>query len=149
MDLNLEWGKPLPLVMEATDLYWADAEKIPNAPGIYVFFREYGDSTEALYVGQARDLQSRIKQDLDRAKLMNGVKHALNGSRFIAIGELKRRPGQQVKPCLKIMEHALIRYYLARGDALLNIQGTRIRKHSLTSERKWALNLIPKDLYFE
>jgi len=80
---------------------------------------------------------------------MNGVKHALNGSRFIAIGELKRRPGQQVKPCLEIMEHALIRYYLARGDALLNIQGTRIRKHSLTSERKWALNLIPKDLYFE
>ena len=149
MDLNLEWGKPLPLVMKASDLYWADAEKIPNAPGIYVFYREFGDSTEALYVGQAGSLKSRIKQQLNAHRLMNGIEHASNGSRFIAIGELKRRPGQQVKTCLNFIEHALIRYYLARGDELLNKQGTRIRKHTLTSERTTAQNLIPKVLIFE
>ena len=149
MDLNLEWGKPLPLVMEPTDLYWADAEKIPNSPGIYVFFREYGDSTEALYVGQAGDLQSRIKQQLNAHRLMNGIEHASNGSRFIAVGELKRRPGQQVKTCLNFIEHALIRYYLARGDQLLNNQGTHIVRHSLTSVRTTARDLIPNHLYFE
>jgi hypothetical protein len=67
MDLNLEWGKPLPLVMKESDLYWADAEKIPEKPGIYVFFREFGDSRDALYVGQAGNLKKRIQQQPDGA----------------------------------------------------------------------------------
>jgi hypothetical protein len=149
MDLNLVWGDPLPLVMEASDLYRADADQIPPAAGIYVFFRAFGTSTEALYVGQAGNLKIRIKQQLDAHRLMTGIKGASIGSRFIAIGELKRRPGQQVKTCLNLIEHALIRYYLARGDELLNNQGTHIRKHSLTSERTKARNLIPKTIYFE
>jgi hypothetical protein len=149
MDLNLQWGEPLPLVKSASDLYWTDGEQIPHAPGIYVFFRAFGRSREALYVGKAGNLRSRIKQQLNAHRLMKGIEDASMGARFIAIGELKRRPGQQVKTCLTLIEHALIRHYLARGDELLNIHGSRIRKHSLTSERTRARNLIPKVLYFE
>jgi hypothetical protein len=149
MDLNLEWGKPLPLVMSASDLYWADAEQIPHAPGVYVFFRRFGSSEEALYVGKATNLRSRIKQQLNAHRLMKGIETAAMGSRYIVIGELKRRPGQQVPKCLALVEHALIRYFLAHGDELLNIHGSRIRKHSLTSERTTARKLIPKTIYFE
>ena len=149
MDLNLEWGKPLPLVMSASDLYWADADQIPHAPGVYVFFRQFGKSAEALYVGKATNLRTRIKQQLNAHRLMKGIEGASIGSRYIAIGELKRKPGQQIQPCLALIEHALIRHFLANGDELLNIHGSRIRKHSLTSERTTGRNLIPKVIYFE
>jgi hypothetical protein len=149
MDLNLEWGKPLPLTMSKADLYWADAEQIPHAPGVYVFFRKFGRSEEALYVGKATNLRSRIKQQLNAHRLMKGIESAAMGSRYIAIGELKRRPGQQVPKCLALVEHALIRYFLAHGDELLNIHGSRIRKHSLASERTTARKLIPKVIFFE
>jgi hypothetical protein len=149
MDLNLEWGKPLPLDKSVSDLYWTDGDQIPQTPGVYVFFREFGDSTQALYVGQAGNLRSRIKQQLNAHRLMKGIEDAAMGARYIAIGELKRRPGQQIKTCLTLIEHALIRHYLGLGHELLNIHGRRIQKHSLTSERTKARKLIPKVLYFE
>jgi hypothetical protein len=150
MDLNLEWGKPLPLEHSRDGLY-VDLEEIPRTPGIYVFFRSFGDSTRVLYVGKAGDLRSRIKQQLNAYRLMRGIENAAIGSRFVAFGELKRRPGQQVPKCLDLMERALIRYYLAEKHELLNKNGTRVRKHSLASFRKTIIlrGLIPKDIDFE
>ncbi len=42
---------------------------------------------------------------------MKGIENAAMGSRFIAFGELKRKSGQQITPCLDLMEKALIRCY--------------------------------------
>jgi hypothetical protein len=151
MDLNLEWGKPLRLQRESNGLYWVDLEEIPKAPGIYVFFRAFGNSARALYVGKAGNLRSRINQQLNAHKLMTGIANAAMGSRLLAFGELKRRPGQQVPRCLALMERALIRYYLAEKHELLNVNGTRVRQHSPASFRTTVIlrDLIPKDIDFE
>jgi hypothetical protein len=151
MDINLEWGKLLPLKHASDGMYHVDLEEIPRTPGIYIFYRAFGDSARALYVGKAGDLRSRIKQQLNAHRLMTGVGNAAIGSRFIAYGELKRRPGQQVGKCLELMERAMIRYYLAEKHELLNKNGTRIRKHSLASLRTTNMlrGLIPKDIDFE
>ena len=151
MDLNLEWGKPLPLKHASDGLYQVNLEEIPRSPGIYVFYRSFGDSARALYVGKAGDLRSRVKQQLNAHRLMTGIANAAIGSRFIAFGELKRKPGQQIAPCLALMEHALIRYYLAQKHELLNIHGSRVRKHSLASDHSTVIlrGLIPKDIDFE
>ena len=151
IDLNLEWGQSLPLERAPDSLYAVDLDAIPDTPGVYVFFRAFGKSATALYVGKAGKLRSRIKQQLNALKLMKGIENAAIGRRFIAFGELRRRPGQQISPCLALIEHALIRYYLANKHELLNIHGNRIRKHSLASERHGPVlhHLIPKSIDFE
>ena len=135
--------------MSETGMYGTDIELVPEAPGVYIFFRQFGNSPEALYVGKAMNLRSRIKQQLNAHRLMKGIEAAAMGARYIAIGELRRKPGQQIEPCLRVVEHGLIRHYLALGAGLLNIQGSQIRKHSLTSERTTARKLIPKVIFFE
>lgn len=74
---------------------------------------------------------------------MKGIEAAALGGRFVAIGELKLRRGQQIEACLDLIEHARIRHYVENGDELLNIHGTSIVTHSLNSERTMERNLIP------
>ena len=137
MDLNLQWGDPLELRRSPSSaIYDVNVSEIPEAPGVYVFYRVHGDVKAALYVGKGENLQSRIRQQLNAVKLMKGIENALTGSRYLICANFQRKSGQQLT-CLPIIERALIRYYLStkEGDELLNIQGSRIKKHSLTSER--------------
>jgi hypothetical protein len=150
MEFNLQWGSALPLAKSGDDFYGVDWEQIPKSPGVYVFFRAFGTSSEALYVGKAENLRSRIKGQFNSHKLMKGIENASIGYRYVVFGEFKQKPGQRTR-LLQTIERALIRHYLAKGDGLLNVQGTRVRKHSLASTRHTKIlhRLIPKDLYFE
>jgi len=148
LDLHLDWDNPLPLSPSANGIYDVDLDRVPEAPGIYVFFRVFGKVTAALYVGKAEILRVRIGQQLNVARLMRGIERAPKGRRYLVCARFRGRPGQRLT-CLATIERALIRHYLSKGDELLNVHGNRIRKHSLTSERTALRKFIPKQIYFE
>lgn len=151
MDLTLSWCKPLPLRDGYREnlIYTIYEEKIPNVPGIYVFARKHGKFMEPLYVGKANNLQVRISQQLNNARLMKGIENASAGHRILLLGELFLKPGQQLDKALKIAESAFIKHYLAEGYELLNIQGKQLRRHGIVSERKHFRKYIPQTVYIE
>ena len=124
--IELRDGSRLNLIYSCIDL-----EDIPDAPGVYVFARRFGEVTAPLYVGQALSLRSRICQQFNNLRLMKGVENAAIGRRIILIGQVFLRPGQQPEPVLDIVEQALIEHFMAEGYELLNRLGTRIPKHSI------------------
>ncbi|MCX6903293.1 MAG: hypothetical protein NTW03_07415 [Verrucomicrobia bacterium] len=63
MNLALNWHKPLTLKADkdGNGIYTIALDDVPTEPGIYVFLRTHGSTSEALYVGKADNLRSRIK----------------------------------------------------------------------------------------
>jgi hypothetical protein len=151
MNLELRWHKPLSLRDDSANngIYTTDLNRLPDAPGIYILLRVHGQIHEALYVGKANCLCTRVPQQFNNVKLMKGIENAARGSRKLAFAEFIAKKGQQQTRALKAMENALIRYYLALGNRLLNIHGARIVKHSLSSERSVLRKFIPITIYFE
>lgn len=151
MDLEIRWLKQLPL-HDGTEIgliYSFDWEKLPGTAGIYVFVRRWGRQFEALYVGKGSNLQGRARGQLNNLKLMNHVKNASNGKRFVLAGEFLAKPGQQQPVCLRHLERAFIRHYLSKGHDLVNIQGTRLRRHSVNSSGRYPRRWWPSVIYIE
>ena len=48
-----------------------------------------------------------------------------------------------------MIELALIRYLLSEGHDLVNIQGTRLRRHEIASAGRRPRRFIPKLIYLE
>lgn len=140
MKLQLDWHHSLKL---GKFPYFVDLKAIPPTPGVYIFLRVYGESAEALYVGKASNLQSRIKQQLNNLKLMTAVQQASNGERRLVFAEFMPKPGQQIGKTLPICEKALIRYYLAQGHGLVNIQGATLKFHEVDSTRQDLKKFLP------
>jgi hypothetical protein len=149
MDLHLNWGTRLRLTRSVKGIYDVILDDIPEAIGIYIFFRIHGNVSAALYIGKADNLRLRVTQQLNTVRLMKGIENARTGNRYLIWATFKQKQGQQVARCLRTIERALIRHYLSKGDELLNVQGAKIRKHSLTSERTAMRKFIPKKIYFE
>ena len=98
----------------------------------------------------AVNLRSRVKHQLNALKLMKGIQRCPVGARQLVVGEFDGKRGQQVRKCLPLIEHVLIRHYLAKGDNLLNIKGTAIANHELVSNRKDPLTkVIPRRILIE
>ena len=135
MNLRIFWHSPFDLV-SAPDLIYdvQSIEDIPEAPGIYIFVRSYGDSLAPLYVGKAGNLFQRIGQQLNNTRLMKGIENAQKGYRQLLIGELQSGRGQQSESAIAILETTFIQYFLAEGHELLNKQGTKTHVHSISSE---------------
>jgi len=149
MELKLKWHSPLALTdaSNSNGIYSADLKDIPQRAGIYIFYREHGASRKALYIGKATNLKSRIKSQLNNVRLMKGIENSSSGSRRIIFAEFFAKPGQQEKKCILVIERALIRHYLALGDIILNIQGTKIKSDSIFSERIYLTKFIPATIH--
>jgi excinuclease UvrABC nuclease subunit len=135
MRLTIEWKRPLQLTDASADglIYSFESKTVEAEAGLYVFGRMHGHSFEAFYVGRANNLQNRTKGQLKNLKLMLHLQKAKTGKRVIITGVFKPRKGQQVDRCLPILERALIRHFLSDGHDLVNVQGTRIRRHEIAS----------------
>ena len=147
MNLTLEWSKPAELFAVSLG-YEIDLHKVVALPGIYVFERRHGDRFEALYVGKATNLLSRVKTQLNNLRLMQHLKGAKSGRRLLLPAVFRPRPGQQLDNCLPLVERALIRRFLAQGDDLVNVQGTRLRRHEIRSRSRpgWV---VPEVVFLE
>lgn len=135
MKLKLDWQEPIALTTkEENRIYTCDHSKLPEAGGIYIFGRIYGKAFEALYVGQAINLQARVKGQLKNLPLMLHVRDAASGRRVVCVAKFVSKRGQVQKKCLKILEEAFIRYFLSEAHDLVNVKGTKLRKHEIVSE---------------
>lgn len=143
MELQIEWNHIVRLKKDKILDYNIDLTKLSTKAGIYIFGRRWGKSFEALYVGKADNIRSRVKGQLNNHKLMQHLKYAKDGRRIIITGIFLAKPGQQQERCLKIIERAFIRYFLSKGDDIVNIHGVRIRQHKITSTGKQPKKIIP------
>lgn len=151
MKLSLEWSRPMELRDGTAEnlIYTLDHERLPAEPGIYVFGREWGTKKfEALYVGRSSNIRSRVKGQLNNLKLMRHLKSAKTGTRVIVPAKVRTKPGQRLNKVLALVERAIIRHFLLEGHDLVNKQGSRIRRHEITSHKrpKW---FIPSSMYVE
>lgn len=151
MKLHLEWSRPIPL-KDATRqnlIYNLELDRVSSGSGVYVFGRRWGSQFEALYVGKANGIRGRVKGQLNNLRLMQHLKNATTGRRIVLAGRLVTKPGQQLDRCFPLAERALIRYFLSEGHDLVNKQGTRLRRHELTSSGKHPKKFFPKLMYVE
>lgn len=130
-------------------IYSADLNKLPTVSGVYVLGRRWGNQFEALYVGKANGIRGRVKSQLNNLRLMQHLRNAKAGKRIVLAGRIVTKPGQQMGRCLPLIERALIRYFLSEGDDLVNKQGTRLRRHELSSSGKHPKRFIPSLMYVE
>src|SRR5437879_5866773 len=110
MKLSVEWARPIQLKDATRDnmIYGLDLAKVTTAGGVYVFGRRWGAQFEALYVGKARNMRSRVKSHLNNLRLMQHLRNAKTGKRVVLAGKLVTRQGQQLAKCLALTERALI-----------------------------------------
>lgn len=135
MALNIQahWHQPLNLVRVNSGAIYGcpDIHTIPIREGAYVFGRKHGRKCYPLYIGQARNLQSRVKQHLNSVRLMTGLLEAPAGNRFVVVCEVEFKKGQNHQSVLDALEGALIAHALAENHQLLQIQGTRFPSHTI------------------
>jgi hypothetical protein len=151
MNLQVEWGRPVQLKDASHEnmIYKLDLDKVTTASGVYVFGRHWGSQFEALYVGKAGNLRSRVKGHLNNLRLMQHVHNAKTGKRIVLVGRLVTRRGQKLPKSLALAERALIRYFLSEGHDLVNKQGARLRRHELASAGQHPKRFFPKLMYLE
>jgi len=151
MQLHVEWGRPILLKDAAREnlIYNLDLSRLPEASGIYVLGRRWGQEFEALYVGKATRLRGRVKGQLNNLRVMQHLKNAKGGKRVVLSGRFVRKPGKPLEKSLLMIERALIRYFLSEGHDLVNKQGTRLRQHAIASTGKHPKKFIPRVMYVE
>ncbi|HWV52074.1 GIY-YIG nuclease family protein [Pseudorhodoplanes sp.] len=151
MILALDWSRPIPLkdASKQNLIYSVALDKMPIASGVYVFGRRYGSKFEALYVGKANRIRGRVKGQLNNVRLMQHLKNAKSGKRVVLAARFVPKPGQQKPNCLKLIERALIRYFLSEGHDLVNIQGVRLRRHEIISAGKHPKRYFPSPIFLE
>jgi hypothetical protein len=85
MPLNIEasWSKPVQLTVATAGAIYRcdDLECLPDAPGVYVFYRKHGDRISPLYVGKTRNVRKRVVQHLDSVRLMTAIYESEAGGR--------------------------------------------------------------------
>jgi len=116
-------------------IYVPDRAKLPARPGVYVFGRRRRNGDfEALYVGKANNIQSRVWGHRKNLPLMMHLRNARQGEKVVRAGVYQARPGQSAERALPLIERALIRYFLSEGHDLANQQGTLLRRHEIESD---------------
>lgn len=129
--------------------YGVDLDKITDAAGVYIFGRCWGRQFEALYVGKAINIRSRVKTHLNNLRLMQHLRNARTGKRIILAGKLVTQRGQRRPKSLLLAERALIRQFLLDGHDLVNRQGTRLLRHELVSSGDHPKRFIKRLIYLE
>jgi hypothetical protein len=151
MELLIEWERSLRLrdATEQNMIHSVDWHRLPSDAGIYIFGRRWGRNFEALYVGKANNIASRVRGQLNNLRLMQHVKNARTGKRLLIAGAIDPKPGQRTDKCLKLIERGLIRYFLSEGHDLVNKQGTRLRRHEIISSGRLPRSVVPREVFLE
>lgn len=123
MQITLNWYEPIALgssknLLENFQKF--NLSLIPEISGVYIFYREYGDYKEALYVGQSENLRTRMKYHFNSIRLLEGLKETPKGQKKLIFAEVKTRGN--LSRALMQAEKGLINNLDTRDHPLLNRQ---------------------------
>jgi hypothetical protein len=137
MNIEIFWHNPTDLLEGKNGLTFSvDNQHIPDEPGCYVFFNEYGNSKSMIYIGKATSLRERINHQFKtNVKLSNFIKDYGRGYKRVICCTIQSKSGQRIERILTIVEKNLIRQALTSGHELINIQGSKIYFHEITTVR--------------
>ena len=125
--ISIAWQPPLQLYSGYREnlIYTCDVSAVPAVAGVYAFGRAFGWRFAPIYIGETQNLRVRIEQHLNSVALMMALQSARNGTRYVHVGVLEGRRGQNEKSALQRAERAMIKYALAQGHELVNDRGTK------------------------
>ena len=128
---ELLWSDPL-LLQNHPQLEDINLSDLPEFGGIYTFSRMFGEKENILYIGMAKNIKVRIKQQFNNRKLMDGIQQAARGQRRLRYATFKTRQAD-TEAALRLVEKELIRHFIDEGHPLLNKQGTIMSFHVITN----------------
>lgn len=117
MKIKLDWQEPWQLgdfTDEGNYHDNLDLNNISEEAGIYIFYRQFGDTQQCLYVGQAINLRSRLKQQFKYLDLMKHLKNSKKGGKYLVFATLKTR-SQNINHALNQAERGLIMEFMDEG----------------------------------
>jgi len=79
--------------------------------------------------------------------MMAHLRNAKAGKRILLIGNFVPKKGYEQNFCLRMIERSLIKHYLLEGHNLVNVQGTKLKRHEIISTG--GGNLVPKIMFIE
>ena len=117
----LDWHEPIELGSSSNlreNIKNFDLNEIPNISGLYIFYREYGSTQTALYVGKSENIRTRMKSHFNSLALIEGLEETAQGKKKLIFAEVKTR--SDLGRALNQAEKALIQHYIDDGHPLLN-----------------------------
>lgn len=142
MKVELDWYEPMELGSSRTlkeNVKNFDFSLLPEIAGVYIFYREYGNYQEALYVGKSENIRTRMKAHFNSMKLIDGLIDTPKGQKKLIFAEVKSRSdlaralAQAEKGLINQLDdekHPLLNrklmkdqydYIISKGNALSNI----------------------------
>ena len=123
--------------------------QLPEATGIYVFARRFGKAFIPMYIGQASNgFRKRLNQQANNLKLMEALREEKNGDRVLLLGRIKTSQGQRLPNILDVAEQAHIEHALTEGHQLINIKGTKTKRHQICiTGTKSQAHPFPRTMY--
>ena len=121
MKIELNWLEPIELGNSASlreNIKNFDFNEVPEIAGVYIFYREYGETQKALYVGKSENIRTRMKSHFNSLALIGGLEEAPQGKKKLIFAELKTR--SELGRALNQAEKALIQHYMEEKHPLLN-----------------------------
>lgn len=121
MKIELNWFESIALGSSSTlreNIKNFDLNEIPEISGVYIFYREYGETQHALYVGKSENIRSRMKSHFNSLKLIEGLEESSQGQKKLIFAEVKTR--SDLGRALNQAEKGLIQHYMENDHPLLN-----------------------------
>ena len=147
MKIELNWLEPIELGSSNTlreNSRNLDLREIPEISGIYIFYREYGDTQYALYVGKSENIRTRMKSHFNSLKLIEGLEDTPQGKKKLIFAEVKTR--SDLGRALNQAEKGLIQHYIENDHPLLNQKLMSDHFDEITSTGN-VIDLVDEDIW--
>ena len=148
MKIKLTWHEAIELGTSSSlreNINNFDFSNIPEISGVYVFYREYGNSQKALYVGQSRNIRKRIKDHFNSRKLVEGLENTPQGMKKLIFAEISTRG--DLKLAMNQAEKALIQHYIENDHPLLNQKLMSDKFDEVVSDGEHIIDLVNIDIW--
>ncbi|MBG3079846.1 GIY-YIG nuclease family protein [Proteus mirabilis] len=145
--INLHWSEFIDLNNIDYSKNHEVIKEIPEAYGIYIFWRQYGDKHECLYIGKTTNLRSRIRTQLNARGLIEHVKGAKRGKKILSYAELDMHANCYVDDYLDKVETFFISEALSQGHDLYNQQKTKFYGNPIISHGENYPNIFEDTMY--
>lgn len=146
MKVELDWYEPMELGSSSTlkeNVKNFDFSLLPEIAGVYIFYREYGNYQEALYVGKSENIRTRMKAHFNNMKLIDGLIDTPKGQKKLIFAQVKSR--SDLAKALAQAEKGLINQLDDEKHPLLNRKLMKDQYDYIISKGN-ALSIIDEEI---